>query len=883
MADLSPAAQALVDAIKSQAKVIDGVPYMPTGFEGKSASDLLDAVNSSYTKIGKATVAQNANAAGLDGGATHSNAVIPTLITAPPSSAVSILPNYSKEEIEAVAKQAVDECEIRSAVPNILNSIQLSEAIDAKCDIKPPAPFLPPEFLPDTPFTPAPQTEPEDALAPPKYTLVTLVNLDGLTENGNTYANVEVFKNDGDKVSCGETIMKVGGQAVTCPVVDGVIKKIITRDKAVKYSQLFVVEEPNPVDATKKVFAEADNLKRKIDEMILLKERLGMLEPKVWALKAIWAIYEGQYQGYIQYFETFNDLVKQLEVYTEEFNTNIAKLNSLLYTDKVKKGDVTITNPMILLSSATLELRTKVSTLLSRQKVLSDKAQEISQKLQAVKDEQPTYFSTTNSVAANGSITSVPYKGGVEGTQYVIIPLGTGEKLSSPYVDLLKKLPTYIQPFTNNILLNNKYFTSWDELVNPIIPNVYYDINKPDSFTYANLIRYETSATDYFFMSNNIPSKWEGSMYNVRKDFFDNANAISAGIKPTDDPDNVIEQTKNLSDKERALPYDIENLANDTFDKIVSFSKNFGYNVLNEGSAFIQTGVNKTKVLDKVRNTAKDNFDVLHNEYVSVRDKIAEIEKYIDVFPKTIKDITTSGCVMVGGGPSSVGQYEGKKTKIIPWPLNESSLSSAPADNDKENGNPDPNSPPSTSLTYWKKYCKRATTVNLLPTYWPIGIIIPTPSGLIKIPFPIIWTPLAVVPSDLALIVIGITMCGICPGPFIYVVNPGWPFPIGMVGPKQSWFVTGNRGPKQLDGDTTSEVSAGDTPTVNVPLKYTKNGQTIKKSITINIGPIVTQLLPFIQDDLPVYERLTMTNVAYLMYLAKWCNQGKNTYGFFTS
>ena len=299
MADLSPAAQAIVEALKSKAKVIDGVPYMPTGFEGKSASELLDAVNASYSKIVKATIGTNANAAGLNPGATRNNAVIPAPLTSAPASTTNILPNYSKEEIEAVAKQAVDECEIRSAVPNILDNIQLSEAIDAKCDIKPPAPFLPAEFLPDTPFEPEPEPEPEDALAPPKYTLVTLVNIDGLTVNENEYAEIKVLKNDGDKVSCGETIMEVGGIAVTCPVVDGIVKKIITKDKGVKNSQLFVVEEPNPVDTSKKVFAEADNLKKKIDEMILLKERLGVLEPQVWHAKNILGIFEGQYQGYI--------------------------------------------------------------------------------------------------------------------------------------------------------------------------------------------------------------------------------------------------------------------------------------------------------------------------------------------------------------------------------------------------------------------------------------------------------------------------------------------------------------------------------------------------------------------------------------------------------
>jgi hypothetical protein len=894
MADLSPAAQAIVEALKSKAKVIDGVPYMPTGFEGKSASELLDAVNASYSKIVKATIGTNANAAGLNPGATRNNAVIPAPLTSAPASTTNILPNYSKEEIEAVAKQAVDECEIRSAVPNILDNIQLSEAIDAKCDIKPPAPFLPAEFLPDTPFEPEPEPEPEDALAPPKYTLVTLVSLDGLTANGNEYAEIKVIKNDGDKVSCGETIMEVGGIAVTCPVVDGIVKKIITKDKGVKNSQLFVVEEPNPVDTSKKVFAEADNLKKKIDEMILLKERLGVLEPQVWHAKTILGIFEGQYQGYIAYYQKFNDLITQRNTLNDEFIENRKKLEDLFYTytftttTEAKAGvaatTTTNTEKFILPNDYNSNKKKQITELLARQTELVTSIGNVTSQLDAVRAEQPTYFALDKTKEVNASVTSVPYTKGVKGSQYTIIPFKSGDKLSSPYIDILTGLPAIIEPFTNNILLAGRYFDRWTDIPNPLQPRIHFDINQKDIFSYNTLIRVQTSPTDYDFEVKGGARRWAGSMWKTRYDFFNTATAVSKGIKPADDPDTVTQKTGDLSLQERALPAVIEKLATDNYDAVVEYCKNFGYYLLNDGSIFIQNGKNKTTELDKKRQDAQAAFKKLHDEYVIIRKKIVETEIYIDSFPNIIKSITTSGCAMVGGGPASVGKYEGKKTKIIPWPFSDGGGGAgAPADNDKENGNPDPKSPPATSLAYWKKYCKRATTVNLLPTYWPIGIIIPTPSGLIKIPFPIIWTPLAVIPSDLALIVIGITMCGICPGPFIYIVNPGWPFPIGMVKAKESWFVVGNRGPKNIDSITTSEVSALDIPTVNIPLKYTKNGQTVKTNVKINVGPIVTQLLPFIQDDLPVYERLTMTNVVYLLYLAKWCKQGKNTYGFFTS
>ena len=916
------AAEALINASKQKAKVIDGVPYMPTGYEGKSLSELIAVMNKSYGKIGKISVGQNENAADPNsdlndnGFSTNPSVIKAVNLTDCPAPTTDILPGYSKEEIEKVVKQSSEECEVRKAIPNILNNVQLSEAIDAKCDIKIAEPPAPAEFLPDTPFEPAPEKEPKNPLAPPAKTLVTLNTVKGLAKPGSKTAAVEILKNVGDKVICGETVMRVGGKNVNCPVKEGVIKVIYTKNAAAKNNRLFLVEEPNPVDTTQKIFDESENLKKKIDEMILLKDKLGKMEAEVWTKKIIWGIYEGQYQGYVAYYQKFDDLITQRTALNDEFITNKKKLEDLFYTYTWNtKIEATTTAPAtsttnsekwILPNNYNADKTKQIKELLARQDEIITSINSVTSQLDVVRSEQPTYFALDKTAEVKASVTSVPYTKGVKGSRYTLIPFTSGGKLSSPYVDILKGLPPIIKPFTNDILLLDRYFDRWTDVLNTTIGQlktpIYIDINKKDAFSYSGLGLVSGSATDYNFDVKGGYQRWSGSMWQTRVDFFNSATAVSKGIKPTDDPDEVIKKSGDLSAQERALPFTIEKLATDNFNAVVEYCKNFGYYILNDGSIFIQNGTNKTTELDNKRKSHQEIFEKIYKEYTETRDKIIVIEKYIDDFPQIIRDLASGGCQMEDGGAPTAGTLDGEKIRIIPWPVKpeplplppdapeadkkaaaEAAAAGVPPDDVNYKGNPQPNSPPVTNLSYWKKYCKRATTVNLLPTYWPIGILIPTPSGLIKIPMPIIWKPLAVVPSPLAVIVIGLTLCGICPGPFIFVVNPGWPFPIGMVAPKASWFVVGNRGPKQIDGETTSEVNSSSIPTVNVPLKYTKNGQTVKTNVKINIGPIVTMLLPFTQDDLPPYERLTMSNVVYLLYLAKWCKQGKNTYGFFTS
>lgn len=95
---------------------------------------------------------------------------------------------------------------------------------------------------------------------------------------------------------------------------------------------------------------------------------------------------------------------------------------------------------------------------------------------------------------------------------------------------------------------------------------------------------------------------------------------------------------------------------------------------------------------------------------------------------------------------------------------------------------------------WWVKFSKLATIVNLVPIHWPVGLLIPTPAALIKVPFPIIWIPLFVAPTDKLIAVIFIGQCGILPCPFIFLQH-FLPIPLGPFISGNPYFALAIRGP----------------------------------------------------------------------------------------
>lgn len=107
--------------------------------------------------------------------------------------------------------------------------------------------------------------------------------------------------------------------------------------------------------------------------------------------------------------------------------------------------------------------------------------------------------------------------------------------------------------------------------------------------------------------------------------------------------------------------------------------------------------------------------------------------------------------------------------------------------------------PDFTTMCYWKEFAKCATKLGLLPIpgdrmtnirklrYWPIGMLIPTPSKIIKIPMPHIWRPIVITTSPLGTIIVFIAQCGIVPSPFVFIIsNTGSKsFVVSLKGPQK--------------------------------------------------------------------------------------------------
>lgn len=94
----------------------------------------------------------------------------------------------------------------------------------------------------------------------------------------------------------------------------------------------------------------------------------------------------------------------------------------------------------------------------------------------------------------------------------------------------------------------------------------------------------------------------------------------------------------------------------------------------------------------------------------------------------------------------------------------------------------DPTLPNYTQLCYWLEFSKIVNLVGLLPLphakqpapqlrYWPVGLTIPYPGGLIKIPLPIIWLPLLSLSTPAGTIVIFLTINGIFISPVVFFVS----------------------------------------------------------------------------------------------------------------
>jgi len=136
----------------------------------------------------------------------------------------------------------------------------------------------------------------------------------------------------------------------------------------------------------------------------------------------------------------------------------------------------------------------------------------------------------------------------------------------------------------------------------------------------------------------------------------------------------------------------------------------------------------------------------------------------------------------------------------------------------------DPTLPNFSQLCYWKEFAKLATIQGLLPIannpttfrYWPVGLVIPTPATLIKIPLPQIWIPLIAISTPLGVVVTFLNVNGVFISPVVFFLSAS--------GYKQH-LITVRGSSKKFGSDSDDELIK---PLIQIPLSVQSKLDMIK-------------------------------------------------------
>jgi len=157
---------------------------------------------------------------------------------------------------------------------------------------------------------------------------------------------------------------------------------------------------------------------------------------------------------------------------------------------------------------------------------------------------------------------------------------------------------------------------------------------------------------------------------------------------------------------------------------------------------------------------------------------------------------------------------------------------------------------------WWVRFCKIATVVNLVPVHWPVGLVIPNPTGLLKIPLPIIWIPVFVAPTDKLLAVFLIGQCGILPCPYLFFLH-FFPVPLGPFQSNNPYFALALGGPVDIN-------SHEPLPPVTLPsfdLVFTAFNtllESFRNGVTVDVNALLTE----VKNQLENVERSALTYLA---------------------
>ena len=188
---------------------------------------------------------------------------------------------------------------------------------------------------------------------------------------------------------------------------------------------------------------------------------------------------------------------------------------------------------------------------------------------------------------------------------------------------------------------------------------------------------------------------------------------------------------------------------------------------------------------------------------------------------------------------------------------------------------------------YWRQYTKYLNLVSLLPMHWTIGLILP--SGT-RIPLPIIYKFITVIYVHPVLTVIWLTINGCVVSPVVLTIDFGLKKMLGAVPKGGSGFSAGDsdvsstwltlfRGGNQQITKQNGGCKVSFSATALKPIVANAEEQQRPSAVIVDANPSLTYTLPLTVDDYPPYNRLSLKNIPYLMYLKKMCATAKPMMG----
>ena len=871
----------LLEQLKASLKEIDGDFFVPTGFEDLSVSEISDMLTDYTLEEIQTVLTQWGNDCEISQREPKQIERVEVenigdIIkkTAPP-----FIPPNEKDCDKLTEDKPKKEIILNPFIP-----FTQKEIIDSACDCKCETPQLKTPIEKITSGNPNPNKVLADDL--PQQNL----SLDDMDDFVNTISepnNIIIFgtidatitdipDNITNINNCNMIILKTSEGDIPAGVSQGELVKVFVKiGDNINGKELFEIKKQKGESVIEKTFEAVKKQSKGVNKLISLKEDLGNKEREFYFSEIQKAFYEYRFTAYSNYFNKFspkvnsrkdkNDKLKNLKrnlSFTENRINNIFKTGNLipvnLNTESLLKKLVSqrekTLNGIKKLIKDINQLTGEINNIRKGQNFFAKETSEtISEIINGGNNIKKAIIRIDGSgkVSESGHLYKNPLirKTQVETFQ----PESDVVNVTEAYA-MAKNLQTVIERFSNEFALNGKNKNEIHRVTlstyNPILKLQGTTIENPDdagSWRFAKI------------KSKGI--RLSGSYHQIRVDFYN--FIINSTDKEKGDP----EWLKELQVRDENIEPETDLKIQSVIDEMRIPAEQYGHIAINQDQVYLNPQNKSTfNEFERAYNTANKLYNKNKKIVENLRLEIKEIEEATKNLKQDIQKISDDCDVY----KSCATELRCDITyKLCSWPIEKIDEDAKLVKDDltyRNNPRPVDESPPLNDISWWQKFCSLASIINIIPIYWPVGLIIPAPA-LIKIPLPVIWIPITTITTPAALIVIGIAQAGILPCPFVFVLNTT-DTPLGPVSGNSCWFVGAIRPLQKIKDNPGTEIMPI-APKLNIGLN------------TIDVLPDVTKLIPFIKDDFPAYERLSLLNFLLLLFLTKWCSAGKKGEGFF--